>query len=93
MCVTAICGYGYEVAHCGCLQQYDPVAVVDCTHAPGHPDGRLYPRRVEAFRSAGLAEQLEMQSCPRCDVDQMIGDFRGGVCGWCADDLERQHVG
>lgn len=26
--------------------------------------------------------------CPRCDTEHWEKDFRGRVCGWCADDLE-----
>lgn len=26
--------------------------------------------------------------CPRCTVKHYARDFRGDVCGWCADDLE-----
>jgi hypothetical protein len=32
----------------------------------------------------------ELKTCPRCATAHHCGDFRGSLCGWCADDLERQ---
>lgn len=26
--------------------------------------------------------------CPRCEERHGVDDFRGSVCGWCADDLQ-----
>jgi hypothetical protein len=30
--------------------------------------------------------------CPRCRTEHLMGDFRGEVCGWCADDLEKAEM-
>lgn len=32
----------------------------------------------------------DQRVCPRCQEAHRAEDFRGSLCGWCADDLERQ---
>lgn len=35
-----------------------------------------------------MTNEAPASICPRCGIRHLDADFRGQVCGWCADDLD-----
>lgn len=68
----------------------------DCTNPGGHEWKRL--SKVVEFHGEKAAHvqcihceesgfEMFNRTCPRCGRN--VDEFRGGVCDWCAQDLER----
>lgn len=80
MGIQVICDAGYVTLRCRCPREHYPPDVVKCIHRPTeHEQHNIYDRADEV---------LQRRHCPRCWVRHNRRDFRGDVCGWCADDME-----
>lgn len=79
MGVRKVCTHGYVVERCRCTKTH-AVTIVPCIHtgADRHANKMYY----------GDVMEEETRVCERCSVEHLEKDFRGSICGWCADDLE-----
>jgi hypothetical protein len=80
MGVRKVCTDGYVVEQCRCAETH-AVTIVPCAHnaAPDRHHMEIY---------YGDVMEEETRVCERCSVEHLEKDFRGSICGWCADDLE-----
>lgn len=99
MGLKTICTDGYPVSNCRCTKDHRPYGVVECK--PGHRhqgvaidrNGNAVVERVDDKEVAaaiasiqGGPKQGELVRCPRCE--EHYTHLHGGVCGFCADQLE-----
>lgn len=105
MGVASVCDQGFVVSRCRCPEQHGEPKVVECDHQEHRQEdnwqiikgvsavvGKI-KARTQVMRESGWAAWSRPEDgvlqCPRCSVYHAVGDFRGGVCGWCAEDLEK----
>lgn len=98
MGVTAICDQGYVLARCRCPEQHGTPRRLPCEHKDHLHSQRWTGEQKELDVNEAFspppdpqrADPDDVRVCERCSVLHFVTDFRGGVCGWCADDLDAQ---
>lgn len=82
MALIAICSEGFPLSNCRCTKHHDPLQVRPCP--PGHKH-KGFP--MDEHHHA-VPMEGDKRICPRCEEKAPAKNFRGEVCGFCADILE-----
>lgn len=82
MGLTSICQKGYRLDVCRCAKEHRPLKVKPCP--PGHSH-QGFPMDVDG---KAIDPPADKKVCDRCEELHRSDEFRGGVCGFCADQLE-----
>lgn len=94
MGIRTICEEGYPLDICRCRSEHKPFRVKPCppNHRHAGPamtyEGKALSVAAPVATVAHAEEPPGERVCDRCCEGHPAEEFRGGVCGFCADQLE-----
>ena len=83
MALRSICEYGFPSRNCRCTKVHMPYDVEAC------PAGHIHRGFPMDEYGQPLKVAADKKLCPRCEEFAPLKSFRGDLCGFCSDFLER----